>query len=54
VRQKYERAFGDQYHCAANNAGRLAELFGNLCSRYGIATRMEPYTPESGTQLSLF
>ena len=54
VRQKYERAFGDQYHCATNNAGRLAEVFGNLCSRYGIATRMEPYTPESGTQLSLF
>ncbi|OQY24674.1 MAG: radical SAM protein [Chloroflexi bacterium] len=54
VRQKYERAFGDQYHCVTNNAGRLAELFDSLCSRYGIATRVEPYAPESGAQLSMF
>jgi DNA repair photolyase len=53
LRQKYENRFGDQYHCAANNADRLAEMFCALCSQHGIATRMTPYEPEVARQLSL-
>ena len=48
LKQRYERTFGDRYHCAVNDAERLAEVFNDLCGRYGIATKMEPYLPESG------
>jgi DNA repair photolyase len=54
LRQRYERTFGGQYTCPVPNADRLATLFGDLCEQYGIATRMEPYQPVSGTQMSLF
>ena len=54
LRQRYERTYGDSYHCAAPNADRLAEMFHELCSRYGIATHITPYEPETATQLSLF
>jgi DNA repair photolyase len=54
LRKKYERRFGNQYHCTANNAGRLAEMFDELCNQYGMATRVERYDPETATQLSLF
>ena len=53
LRRKYERKFGEQYQCAANNAGRLAEVFKSLCNRYGVATRGPSYTPETASQLSL-
>lgn len=54
MRGKYESKFGDQYHCAANDADRLAEVFSDLCGQYGIATRIKRYEPETATQLSLF
>lgn len=54
LKQKYERTFGDQYHCAAPNAGRLARVFNELCDRRGIATRMKQYEPVAGTQMRLF
>jgi DNA repair photolyase len=54
LRQKYERMFGNQYHCAVPNADKLSRVFNELCDRYGIATRMERYEPETGTQMRLF
>jgi len=54
LRKKYEHRFGNQYHCAANNAEQLGRLFYKLCDRYGIATRMTPYESETAAQLSLF
>ncbi|MDY7080061.1 MAG: radical SAM protein [Chloroflexota bacterium] len=54
LRRKYERRFGDQYHCAANDAEQLTRLLYTLCDRYGIATHITPYRPETATQLSLF
>jgi DNA repair photolyase len=54
LRQKYERTFGDQYHCAAPNADRLARVFNELCDRRGIATRMKWYEPITATQIKLF
>ncbi len=54
LREKYERRFGDQYYCAANNMPRLTKRFNELCQQYGIATRLPQYAPETGVQLSLF
>ena len=54
TKEKYQKRFGDQYHCPAGNAKRLARVFNELCAQYGIATGMKRYAPESGTQLSLF
>jgi len=54
LRAEYERRFGEQYSCAANDAQRLYETLGRLCDEYGIATRMTPYNPATNAQLSLF
>lgn len=54
LRQKYERRFGNQYSCTANDAERLYRLFYTLCEQYGIAPKMTPYEPQAATQLSLF
>ncbi len=54
LREKYERRFGDQYHCVANNVPRLTKRFNELCKQYGIATKLPQYAPETGVQLSLF
>jgi DNA repair photolyase len=54
LRHKYERAFGDRYHCPANDADRLAKVFYERCERYGISPRIIPYAPHQAKQLSLF
>jgi DNA repair photolyase len=54
LRQKYERKFGGQYACPANDVDRLFAVFNRLCSQYHIATRIQPYATETATQLSLF
>lgn len=54
LRQEYERAFGDRYHCPANNADRLAEVFHGLCDRYGVSPRIVPYERQAVKQLTLF
>jgi DNA repair photolyase len=54
LRQEYERAFGDRYHCPANDADRLAKVFYEQCERYGISPRLIPYEPLQAEQLSLF
>jgi DNA repair photolyase len=54
LRQKYERRFGNQYDCPANDAQRLAELFSESCAEYGLATRIKRHDPEMAQQLSLF
>jgi DNA repair photolyase len=54
LRRKYEQAFGDRYHCPANNADRLAKVFYELCDRYSIVPRIIPYEPQAAKQLSLF
>ena len=54
LRQKYERMFGNQYHCAVPNAGRLARVLDELCDQYEIATHMKRCEPETGTQMRLF
>lgn len=54
VRKRYEKRFGERYHCPANGAERLAGIFKKLCREYGIATQIKRYEPESARQLNLF
>jgi DNA repair photolyase len=55
LRKHYEAAFGESYHCPAQNAAELSRLFYNLCGAHQIATRVLPYPPRADSeQLSLF
>ena len=53
LRQRYERAYGERYGCAVPAAGRLGQVFAELCDRHGIATHITPYTPQAAKQLAL-
>lgn len=46
LRSHYEKAFGGRYSAAAQNARKLAELFGELCEKHRIATRMPVFVPQ--------
>jgi DNA repair photolyase len=54
LKQKYQRRFGDQYGCPANNAARLDQLLRELCTQYGMRIGIKPYTDQIPKQLSLF
>lgn len=55
LRQKYERAFGERYGFSAREARRLAEIFHELCQRYGLQTKAPSSRPAAAAQqLSLF
>jgi DNA repair photolyase len=50
LRERYERAFGGRYSCAARDAAGLARVFREACSRVGVATRIPVYDPVAATQ----
>lgn len=54
LRGRYERTYGNRYSCPVPNADRLWEVFTAACERYGIATDVKRYEPETPEQLSLF
>lgn len=55
MRQRYQAAFGNSYHCSARGANCLAEIFYDRCEVLGIETHVTPYPPEFKVeQLSLF
>lgn len=54
MRQRYERAFGGRYFCAARQAHRLAKDFAALCEQHGLATSIIGYQKEAVEQLSFF
>ncbi|MCP4690327.1 MAG: radical SAM protein [Desulfobacterales bacterium] len=54
MKRKYEKRFGNRYHCPANNAKKLEGIFKKLLGRYEIATKIKPYALDAPTQLSLF
>jgi DNA repair photolyase len=45
LRAHYERRFGERYEASANDAQHLSQVFHEQCERYGIATRMNLFTP---------
>jgi DNA repair photolyase len=45
LRLRYEKSFGTRYSAPAQNAARLEELFRDLCTGYGMATKVAVFTP---------
>jgi DNA repair photolyase len=45
LRLRYEKSFGERYSAPAQNATRLEELFRDLCTGYGMATKVAVFTP---------
>jgi len=54
VRRKYEAKYGNSYQCTVGDSNNLMTKFRDLCSKYGIKTRMDKYEEEKYEQLSLF
>ena len=54
LRARYERTYGERYSCPVPNADELRAVFAAACERYGIATDVKRYEPETPEQLSLF
>ena len=54
LRRKYERTYGDQYHCDSPRAQQLYEYLEAMCEEQGILTSIPPYKPQGAEQLSLF
>jgi DNA repair photolyase len=46
LRLRYEKAFGERYSAQARNARRLGQVFGELCEKFGIATRIPAFMPQ--------
>jgi len=46
LRLRYESTFGERYSASAQNAGRLANVFNDLCRGFGIATKMPVFQPQ--------
>ncbi len=45
LRKQYEQRFGGRYSAPARDAGRLEQIFKELCAQQGLATRMPFYQP---------
>lgn len=43
--ERYERRYGERYHCSPSNARELQAEAEALCARLGLARRLEPYRP---------
>ncbi|MBC2580041.1 radical SAM protein [Clostridium sp. DJ247] len=53
IRNKYEKKFGNNYGCNANNVVKLKNTFYESCEKYGISTKMPSYEKKlSEVQLS--
>jgi DNA repair photolyase len=53
LKEKYNRQFGRQYDCPANDADRLEQVFKEMCHKYGIVTRVPLYERADGRQLRM-
>ena len=55
LRERYEKTFGNSYHCPAQEARYLAERFYEQCKNLGLSTRLTSYPQQSDCQqLALF
>ena len=45
LRQRYERAYGNAYHCEPPQAHRLYTLLKEICAQVGLNTAIKPYQP---------
>jgi DNA repair photolyase len=53
LRPQYERRYGQRYSATARNPQQLEQVFNELCTRYGVATRMRFYEPPLPLQPAL-
>jgi DNA repair photolyase len=54
LRAKYQRTYGDRYHCDVRDADHLYRIFETACEDKGILTHIPQYEPQAAEQLSLF
>ena len=54
LRARYEAAFGERYHAAAQDTARLEAVFEELRLRLGLERGVAPYRAEEAEQLALF
>lgn len=54
LREAYQRVYGNRYQCDVPYAKKLYAIFGVLCERCGVASRLPLYEPQAAQQLSLF
>ena len=54
MRQRYIKAFGNDYFAPASHYRQLEAHFKDLFSRYGIPILMPQYEPFTAEQISLF
>lgn len=55
VREKYEKTFGNAYHCPVRHRDHLVDVFYEACQEHGISTQVSPYPPKpEHEQLNLF
>lgn len=52
LRERYERTYGERYHCDVPRAKALYAHFEALCESYGVATQLPLYRPQAAKQLS--
>lgn len=45
LKQRYQKAYGDNYSANSPNAQKLNQIFKQLCKKYGIQTKMDKYKP---------
>ena len=53
LRGRYERTYGERYHCDVPDAARLAARFQELCRQYDLTAQITPYGPQKARQLRL-
>lgn len=53
LRERYERAFGNDYSAGARNSRQLERVFVELCKQFSIDTAIPQYEPGDKDQLSL-
>ena len=54
LRKKYERTYGQRYHCPVPNAETLWQALQQACEQHGLATQLKHYEPDTPQQLRLF
>ena len=54
LRAKYQRTYGDRYHCDTPDADNLYRILETACEDKGILTHIPQYEPQAAEQLGLF
>ena len=53
LKARYDQQYGESYYCVPDNVHHLNTLFLEMCEKYRIQTRLNPYAKSEGNQLKL-